>query len=172
MKKVLYAYGLLLAAGPGIALADDGSSFDDTVHVMMLGFCLAPALYFLPSIIAASRKHARSDAIFTLNLLAGWTIVGWAAAMVWAVAYPGVAMVEEPGIAPVLHRADPGVFPVFEAVAVPGDIKPPVAPEVSLPGTAPAYPPAAEGSPGHGSDRPRHVNPAVASSPVPSTGRH
>lgn len=129
MKKVLYACCLLLAAGPSIALARDGSSFDESVHVMVLAFCLAPVLYFLPAILAASRKHARSDAIFTLNLLGGWTILGWIAAMVWAVAYPGAESVDEPGLAPVLPRADTAVFPVFEAVAAAGVVKPPALPD-------------------------------------------
>jgi hypothetical protein len=38
--------------------------------------------YFLPSYIGRHKRNAR--AIFTLNLLAGWTLVGWIVAMVWA----------------------------------------------------------------------------------------
>jgi len=40
------------------------------------------ALYFLPTIAAWGRKNIA--AIFVLNLLLGWTIIGWCVAMIWA----------------------------------------------------------------------------------------
>lgn len=39
-------------------------------------------IYFLPSLLA--RKKRNAVAIFALNLLLGWTFVGWVAALVWA----------------------------------------------------------------------------------------
>lgn len=42
------------------------------------------ALYFLPSLIAASRHHHQTQAITVLNLLLGWTGLGWIIAAVWA----------------------------------------------------------------------------------------
>jgi hypothetical protein len=42
------------------------------------------ALYFVPSIIAAYREHRDRLAILMLNILLGWTAVGWIAALVWA----------------------------------------------------------------------------------------
>jgi hypothetical protein len=41
-------------------------------------------LYFIPAIVAASKNKRNSGAIFGLNLLLGWTIVGWVASLVWA----------------------------------------------------------------------------------------
>lgn len=41
-------------------------------------------LYFLPWLCAWSRTHHQTKAIFVLNLLVGWTMIGWVAAMVWA----------------------------------------------------------------------------------------
>jgi hypothetical protein len=38
--------------------------------------------YFLPAIIAHNKRNA--GAIFVLNLLTGWTVVGWIIALVWA----------------------------------------------------------------------------------------
>lgn len=38
--------------------------------------------YFLPSFIA--RKHKQFTAIFVLNLLLGWTIIGWVGSLIWA----------------------------------------------------------------------------------------
>jgi hypothetical protein len=41
-------------------------------------------VYFLPAIIANFRKHSKKTAIRVLNVLAGWTFVGWIVAAVWA----------------------------------------------------------------------------------------
>ena len=41
------------------------------------------AVYFLPTFVGQSKRNA--GAIFTLNLLLGWTLVGWVVALVWAV---------------------------------------------------------------------------------------
>ncbi len=41
-------------------------------------------VYFLPAIVASGKKN--SGAIFVLNLLLGWTFVGWVIALVWALA--------------------------------------------------------------------------------------
>jgi Superinfection immunity protein len=40
--------------------------------------------YFLPAIVARCRAHRNTMAIFMLNLLLGWTLLGWVAALVWA----------------------------------------------------------------------------------------
>jgi len=49
---------------------------------------LAVAGYFLPFLVADHRKHKNLPAIFALNLLLGWTGVGWIAAAVWAFSRP------------------------------------------------------------------------------------
>jgi hypothetical protein len=43
---------------------------------------LSMLLYFLPTIIA--RDKADVMAIFIVNLLFGWTIIGWFVALIWA----------------------------------------------------------------------------------------
>lgn len=40
--------------------------------------------YFFPAIIAAVRGHHQKNAILILNLLLGWTFLGWVIALVWA----------------------------------------------------------------------------------------
>lgn len=40
--------------------------------------------YFLPTIVAQARSHHNTLAIFILNLLTGWTVLGWIIAIVWA----------------------------------------------------------------------------------------
>lgn len=42
-------------------------------------------LYFLPTLIAFLRKHKNKLAIFLLNLLLGWTVLGWVASLIWSV---------------------------------------------------------------------------------------
>ncbi|HEX4001623.1 MAG TPA: superinfection immunity protein [Candidatus Acidoferrales bacterium] len=43
-------------------------------------FCLLA--YFLPSIIAHEKRSFAG--IFVLNLLLGWTVIGWIVALIWA----------------------------------------------------------------------------------------
>ena len=50
-------------------------------HLIALGICLS--LYFLPSIIGRNKRNI--GAIVILNLLLGWTVIGWLVALVWAV---------------------------------------------------------------------------------------
>jgi hypothetical protein len=42
------------------------------------------AFYLLPGAIAIMRGRSSTLAIFVLNLLLGWTFVGWVVAPVWA----------------------------------------------------------------------------------------
>jgi hypothetical protein len=46
--------------------------------------CLALLVYFLPAVVADWRGHHNKLAIFVLNLLLGWSFLGWAIALVWA----------------------------------------------------------------------------------------
>ena len=57
---------------------------DGTVLLLIVGFVLALVVYFLPTIIANNRRHRERTPIFVLNLLLGWTFVGWCAALVWS----------------------------------------------------------------------------------------
>ena len=41
-------------------------------------------IYFLPSFIAGMRGHPNTFAIFILNLLLGWSFIGWVVALVWS----------------------------------------------------------------------------------------
>ena len=46
------------------------------------------ACYFIPSFVARARGHHNAVSIFLLNLFLGWTLVGWVAALVWAMSSP------------------------------------------------------------------------------------
>lgn len=54
--------------------------------LIVLGILLA--IYFLPTIVASNRGHQSSGAIFFLNLLLGWTLLGWVVAFVWSFTNP------------------------------------------------------------------------------------
>jgi hypothetical protein len=57
---------------------DPDSSSVGAVMVILFGLFI----YFLPSFVG--RKQRNVNAIFALNLLLGWTFVGWVLALVWA----------------------------------------------------------------------------------------
>ena len=48
-------------------------------------FLLILAINFIPTIVAVARHHRNALAIFLLNLLLGWTLIGWVIALIWAV---------------------------------------------------------------------------------------
>lgn len=50
----------------------------------LIAFIVAVAVYFLPLIVAAWRNMPNAVAIVVLNVVAGWTFVGWVVALVWA----------------------------------------------------------------------------------------
>ncbi len=52
----------------------------------MAGFWL---LCFTPSVIAIWRRHRSAAAIVAMNLLLGWTGIGWICALVWSISWPG-----------------------------------------------------------------------------------
>jgi hypothetical protein len=41
------------------------------------------AMYFLPSLLAFQSKHPKDQTIFWVDLLAGWTLIGWFVAFFW-----------------------------------------------------------------------------------------
>lgn len=49
-----------------------------------LGVVVGAFIYFLPGIVAFKKNRRQMAAIILLNFLAGWTIVGWVVAIVWA----------------------------------------------------------------------------------------
>ena len=56
----------------------------DLLFLVMIGV----PLYFAPCIIACLKWHRQRVPIFLLNLLLGWTFIGWVAALVWAFLKP------------------------------------------------------------------------------------
>lgn len=61
---------------------------------------VALGFYFLPTLIAILGRHHNRFGVFALNLLVGWTLVGWSAALIWSTQRhprPIVVTFETPG---------------------------------------------------------------------------
>lgn len=66
----------------------------------VVGLIILLLLYFVPSVVAFVRHHHNQWAIFALNLLLGWTLLGWIGALVWSLTRP----VPEPKVVHVYHE--------------------------------------------------------------------
>jgi Superinfection immunity protein len=69
------------------------------IGLLFIVFCLL--LYFLPSYLGRNKRNV--GAIFALNLFLGWTLLGWVAALVWALSH------EAPTAVVVGQSAVPGI---------------------------------------------------------------
>jgi T4 superinfection immunity protein len=56
--------------------------FDSTTTVIML--IIVVFIYLLPTIIAFGRDHRRRMDVAVVNILFGWTLIGWFACFFWA----------------------------------------------------------------------------------------
>lgn len=52
----------------------------DGVIYFLIGMCV----YFIPTGVAYSRDHRSFNAILIVNLLLGWSVIGWIWALVWS----------------------------------------------------------------------------------------
>ena len=50
----------------------------------IIGSLFAIFIYFFPYLIAVGRDHHQRTAIGLLNLLLGWTMLGWIIALIWS----------------------------------------------------------------------------------------
>jgi hypothetical protein len=81
LKPLAIAAGSVAMLTP--AYAATGTAVGDGISALMIiGLVLGG--YFFPTLIAWSRKHRNTLAIFIVNLFLGWTFLGWVAALVWA----------------------------------------------------------------------------------------
>ena len=62
----------------------------------LAGFAVALALLFLPTLVAKSRNHPNTLAIFLVNLFFGWTFIGWVVSLVWACTRPATPVLYAP----------------------------------------------------------------------------
>ena len=50
----------------------------------LTGMVVFVAIYFIPTMVAYYREHHQRAAIVLLNILLGWTGLGWVGALVWS----------------------------------------------------------------------------------------
>jgi hypothetical protein len=81
----------IIVAPPGIqamrrpaGLGDD--MFDSTTTIIML--VLVVVIYMLPTLIAFGREHPRRQDVAVVNILLGWTLIGWVGVFLWALLTP------------------------------------------------------------------------------------
>lgn len=55
---------------------------------LALASAVAALAYLAPAIVALALRRPRRGAIVAINILAGWTVLGWVAALVWALRRP------------------------------------------------------------------------------------
>jgi Superinfection immunity protein len=70
--------------GPSPPVHGDASGYFGIPYVGFLVIGLGILAYFIPGIIAGIRRHPKAIAIFLVNLLLGWSGLGWIFALVWA----------------------------------------------------------------------------------------
>lgn len=85
----------LLVTVPFSAAIGSGNN-DIALVFTIVFFVAAPALYMLPTIEAGLAEKDNIGSIAIVNLLLGWTIVGWVVAAAWALKKPEVVIVQRP----------------------------------------------------------------------------
>ena len=55
-----------------------------TIFFLISWLFVALAIYFIPLIVAKIRRHDNIVAIAILNIVLGWTFLGWLAALLWS----------------------------------------------------------------------------------------
>ena len=51
----------------------------------VIGILSAALIYFVPALIAKRRHIENLEAIFLVNLVFGWTVLGWIGALIWSI---------------------------------------------------------------------------------------
>ena len=63
--------------------------------ILLLGF-VAGGIFFLPSLIAVNGKISGSGFVVFLNILLGWTVIGWVLLLFYALSAPTIDDPEHP----------------------------------------------------------------------------
>src|ERR1051325_5071725 len=84
LGAALLIYGAHAAARANLIRLDDMGAIAAGLGSSLLILPLMAFVYFAPTLNAYKRGHRERTAIFVLNLLLGWTLLGWAAAWVWS----------------------------------------------------------------------------------------
>lgn len=88
-SRWLIMFGILAWAGL-MAIACISADYQSGGHALAGWLIITPLpiIYFLPYIVAALRDHKQMQAIAALNVLLGWTMLGWIVSLVWSFTDP------------------------------------------------------------------------------------
>src|SRR5215204_2976422 len=76
----------LTALGAIVVLIIAVIGFNSENMRTLIGGLALLGLYGLPIVIGVARKHSQIAPIALINVLLGWTVIGWIGALVWSVA--------------------------------------------------------------------------------------
>ncbi len=62
---------------------------------IIVTYIIGGYMYFLPGVIAGYKKHKNTTIITILNLLVGWTIIGWIGLLIWALTEKNIDYIQE-----------------------------------------------------------------------------
>jgi hypothetical protein len=86
--------------GIALGLAKNTAALSAPAHLIL--FLAVLALYLVPSGLALHRNCAATGWIVAVNLLLGWTLFGWVAALGWAVSGKAAVLPPAPPVRPVV----------------------------------------------------------------------
>ncbi len=89
---------LLVITGFASQLWQGATGFFESAFPALLILAVALVIYFLPSFVAIGTP--RVVAILATNILLGWTGIGWAGALIWALAEQGTKRASEKSTPP------------------------------------------------------------------------
>lgn len=78
----------------------------------MLFFIVGPALYLLPIYEATSNDHPSITSIALVNILLGWTLLGWVTALIWSLNKPQAQLMQAPNTPPPAPQHDTKACPM------------------------------------------------------------
>lgn len=90
--------------------AAPGCADEESMFVTFQGFLVLIVLggaYFAPTVAAFGQRREDIGTIVLLNLLGGWTVIGWVAALALAMR----SAPESPALRPPAHQAPPRSYP-------------------------------------------------------------
>ena len=84
LLRILLVGGLAILAvlGFAVGMASNNKALQGPAHLLL--FAIAIALYVLPTLLALYRDCKASGWIAVINVLLGWTLIGWVVALGWA----------------------------------------------------------------------------------------
>jgi RsiW-degrading membrane proteinase PrsW (M82 family) len=81
-KAIAWFLVIMVGGASLIGIIANGDA-SQRIAALIFAAC-AFVLYFLPTIIAAKRRHQNDAAIFIINAFLGWTVLGWVIALTWS----------------------------------------------------------------------------------------